>query len=116
MSRQENSPAGLSDFRADKRILLPAALALPAGIISAFVAKALLWLIDLLTNLAFFGRFSFSAVTPQQHHRAATRRIVGYLGRADILEARIRSHEEEELREKGPLLANLLKPSRSLNK
>jgi len=31
-------------------------------------------------------------------------RIVGYLGRADILAARVRHHEEEERREKGPLL------------
>jgi CIC family chloride channel protein len=68
MSRQENSPVGLSDFRADKRMLLLAALALPVGVISAVVAKALLWLIALITNLAFFGRFSLSAVTPQEHH------------------------------------------------
>jgi CIC family chloride channel protein len=33
-------------------------------------------------------------------------RVVGYLGRADILAARSRLHEEEELREKGPLLAS----------
>jgi CBS domain-containing protein len=31
-------------------------------------------------------------------------RIVGYLGRADILAARSRRHEEEEVRERGPLL------------
>ena len=29
-------------------------------------------------------------------------KVVGYLGRADILAARRRSHEEEDLREKGP--------------
>ena len=33
------------------------------------------------------------------------RRIVGYLGRADILAARTRLHEEEELRERGPIVA-----------
>jgi CIC family chloride channel protein len=32
------------------------------------------------------------------------RRIVGYIGRADILAARMKIHEEEELRERGPLL------------
>ena len=32
-------------------------------------------------------------------------KVIGYLGRADILAARIRLNEEEELREKGPLLA-----------
>jgi CBS domain-containing protein len=32
-------------------------------------------------------------------------KVIGYLGRADILAARIRLNEEEGLREKGPLLA-----------
>jgi CBS domain-containing protein len=32
-------------------------------------------------------------------------KIVGYLGRADILAARMRHHDEEERREKGPLLS-----------
>ena len=36
--------------------------------------------------------------------RAAPTRAVGYLGRADILSARLRQHDEEERREKGPLL------------
>jgi CBS domain-containing protein len=34
-------------------------------------------------------------------------KVVGYLGRADILAARIRLHDEEELREQGPLLGAL---------
>ena len=33
---------------------------------------------------------------------ADPRRVVGYLGRADILAARMRLHDEEETREKGP--------------
>jgi predicted transcriptional regulator len=41
--------------------------------------------------------------------RSGAGKIVGYLGRAEILEARTRLHEEEELREKGPILA--AKPS-----
>jgi chloride channel protein, CIC family len=32
-------------------------------------------------------------------------KVVGYVGRADILAARMRLHEEEEMREKGPLLS-----------
>ncbi len=44
--------------------------------------------------------------------RADPGRVVGYLGRADILAARSRLHEEEELREKGPLLASV-RPKRS---
>ncbi len=35
-----------------------------------------------------------------------SRKVVGYLGRADILEARRRMNEEEELREKGPRLSS----------
>jgi CIC family chloride channel protein len=37
------------------------------------------------------------------------KRIVGYLGRADILAARLRAHEEEEVREKGPLSKKISK-------
>ncbi|MBP6506772.1 MAG: chloride channel protein [Opitutaceae bacterium] len=36
--------------------------------------------------------------------REDDRQVIGYLGRADILAARLRLHEEEVLREKGPLL------------
>ena len=58
----------LSDFRTDKRVLLLSAMALPIGVISALVAKALLWLISLITNIAFFHRFSAAPVLPQDHH------------------------------------------------
>lgn len=57
----------LADFRTDKRVLLLSALAVPIGICSAFLAKALLWLIALFTNLAFFHRFSAAPATPQEH-------------------------------------------------
>jgi len=36
--------------------------------------------------------------------RSGSRAVIGYLGREDILAARVRLHEEEELREQGPLL------------
>ena len=49
-------------------MLLLAGVAVPIGIISAFVAKALLWLIALITNLAFFHRFSAAPVVPQDNH------------------------------------------------
>ncbi len=39
--------------------------------------------------------------------RADPRKVVGYLGRADILAARLRQHEEEDRRERGPLLRRL---------
>jgi chloride channel protein, CIC family len=68
MSKKEFSVHALADFRTDKRMLLLCGLALPVGVISAFVAKALLWLIALITNLAFFHRLSLAPVTPQEHH------------------------------------------------
>ena len=37
--------------------------------------------------------------------RNDARRVLGYLGRGDILAARLRNLEEEELRHRGPLLA-----------
>ena len=39
-------------------------------------------------------------------YRDDPRKVVGYLGRADILAARVRIHEEEELREQGPLVTS----------
>ncbi|MEO6993993.1 MAG: chloride channel protein [Lacunisphaera sp.] len=53
----------LSDFTTDRRVLLLCALAIPIGAIAAVVAKALLWLIAVITNAVFFFRFSTMAVT-----------------------------------------------------
>ena len=58
----------LADFRTDRRMLLLAALAVPIGVIGALVAKALLWLIAIITNLAFFQRLSSATTTPQEAH------------------------------------------------
>ncbi len=57
----------LADFRTDRRVLLLCALALPIGLIGALVAKALLWLIAVFTNLAFFLHFSATPVLPREH-------------------------------------------------
>lgn len=57
----------LADFRTDRRMLLLCALALPIGVIGAFVAKALLWLIAVFTNAAFFLRLSSEPVPLQGH-------------------------------------------------
>ena len=57
-----------SDFSTDKRMVLLALLALPIGAISAVVAKVLLWLIAVITNIAFFQRFSAEGTVPQDHH------------------------------------------------
>jgi H+/Cl- antiporter ClcA/CBS domain-containing protein len=57
----------LSDFTRDKRIALISALAVVVGVMSAGVAWALLRLIALFTNLAFFQRSSFAAAEPDGH-------------------------------------------------
>lgn len=67
MKSSAPSVAGLSDFRTDRRVLFLCALAVPIGAIGAVVAKALLWLIAVITNLAFFLRLSDAPVTPETH-------------------------------------------------
>jgi H+/Cl- antiporter ClcA/CBS domain-containing protein len=65
-----NLPEGdaLADFSTDGRVLLLSALAVPIGAIGACVAKALLWLIAAITNLAFFHCFSARPSLPEQNH------------------------------------------------
>ncbi|HVZ63006.1 MAG TPA: chloride channel protein [Lacunisphaera sp.] len=58
----------LADFTTDRRVLLLSALAVPIGAIGAVVAKALLWLIAIITNAAFFLRWSSAPVTPETNH------------------------------------------------
>ncbi len=58
----------LGDFTANARLLLLSLVAIPIGIISAYVAVALLALIAFFTNLFFFQRISFAAASPAMHH------------------------------------------------
>src|SRR5438094_1119667 len=65
----DNRPSvrvALGDFTTDSRVLVLAAMAIVIGAIAALVAYALLWLIAVITNLAFFGRLS-STLTPPSH-------------------------------------------------
>ena len=68
---QPDTPSALRDFRTDSRMLLLVALAVPIGVVSALVAKALLWLIAELTNIVFFQRFSAVLPDLQHHHLGA---------------------------------------------
>jgi CIC family chloride channel protein len=70
----------LADFSTDRRVLLLCALAVPIGAIGALVAKALLWLIAVITNAAFFLRCSSAAVTPETNHLGAWVIIVPVAG------------------------------------
>jgi H+/Cl- antiporter ClcA len=58
----------LADFTTDTRLLTLSAMSLAIGVISALVAKALLWLIAAITNLAYYGRLSASPSIPADHH------------------------------------------------
>ncbi|MFL5767603.1 MAG: chloride channel protein, partial [Actinomycetota bacterium] len=70
MTPERRSPVriALGDFTTDRRVLLLTAMAIAIGAISAFIAYALLWLIAVITNLAFFGRFSSTLTPPSQNH------------------------------------------------
>jgi CIC family chloride channel protein len=56
------------DFRTDKRMIFLSILAVPIGAMGAVVAKLLIWLIAVITNLAFFARFSTAPITPEGNH------------------------------------------------
>jgi H+/Cl- antiporter ClcA/CBS domain-containing protein len=58
----------LADFTRDKRILLLSLMAVVIGAISALVAKALVWLIAVITNLTFYQRLSSDFISPTNHH------------------------------------------------
>jgi H+/Cl- antiporter ClcA/predicted transcriptional regulator len=54
----------LGDFVVGPRLLLVTLLALPVGVLGAAMAVVLLRLIDLMTNVFFFGRLSIVHATP----------------------------------------------------
>jgi len=56
------------DYTVTTRMVMLGAIALVIGIICAFVAYALLKLIGLCTNVAFFGRIDTTIVTPANNH------------------------------------------------
>ncbi|MDB6137844.1 MAG: Chloride channel core [Verrucomicrobiaceae bacterium] len=58
----------LSDFSTNRRVLLISAMAFIVGAFSSLVAWVLLWLIAVITNLAFYQRFSSVNAIPQGHH------------------------------------------------
>lgn len=51
----------------DRRVVQLSGFALALGVVAAFVAQALIMLIALVTNLAFFGRLSFEHAIPAMH-------------------------------------------------
>lgn len=61
------APMELSDFTATRRMIPIAALAIFIGVLSAYVAAALLQLINLFTNLFFFHVADFASRSPADH-------------------------------------------------
>src|SRR4051812_879307 len=57
----------LGVFTATPRMLVIAGLAICIGIVSTYVAKVLLALINLFTNIFFFQRWSAAAASPAMH-------------------------------------------------
>lgn len=58
-------PPRVSNF--DRRTILLCGLALIIAILAALIAQVLVHLIGFMTNIAYFGRFSFETVSPAGH-------------------------------------------------
>jgi CIC family chloride channel protein len=58
----------LGDFSTDRRVLLLSGFAAVIGVFGALVARALVWLIAVITNLAYFQKLSSAASSPSNHH------------------------------------------------
>ncbi|MEO8481013.1 MAG: chloride channel protein [Acidobacteriota bacterium] len=64
MDKRKDAVEELGDFTATPRLLFITAIAILIGIASTYVAKALLALINVFTNLFFFQRLSAAPVSP----------------------------------------------------
>src|ERR1041385_9230457 len=67
-SRVERAEDRLPDFTRDKRILILSLMAVIIGALSAVVAKILVWLIAVITNLVFYQNYSSEFKSPANHH------------------------------------------------
>ena len=70
----------LGDYSTDRRVWILSAMAIAIGGIAAGVAWALVWLIAVITNLAYFGRFSSTFVSPGSHPLAAWSVLIPIVG------------------------------------
>lgn len=70
----------LGDFTANPRVIFLSFVAVGIGVISAFVALALLRLIGLFTNLFFFQRWATGLVSPAGNRLGALEVLVPVLG------------------------------------
>jgi len=79
-SHVERAEDRLADFTRDKRILILSLMALLIGALSAVVAKILVWLIAVITNLVFYQTFSSEFQSPANHHLGAFVILVPIIG------------------------------------
>ena len=70
----------LADFTRDKRVLVLSWMALIIGALSALVAYALVWLINVITNFAFYHQYSAIFRSPDQHRLGCWMIVVPVLG------------------------------------
>jgi chloride channel protein, CIC family len=80
ISTAGSEPEKLGDFTTSTRVIPIALLAIAIGILSAFVAAALLALIGLFTNLFFYQRWDTALVSPAGHHLGALGILVPVAG------------------------------------
>src|SRR5713226_1557404 len=70
----------LGDFTTDSRVIFLSVIAIGIGVLSAFVALALLRLIGLFTNLFFFHRWAAALVSPVDNKLGAFEVMVPVVG------------------------------------
>lgn len=78
--KAERTEDRLADFTRDRRILLLSLMAVVIGCVSAFVAYALVWLISVITGLAFYQSFSAQMLSPDRNTLGPFVIIVPVLG------------------------------------
>jgi len=66
-ARVERAEDRLADFTRDKRVLILSLMAIVIGALSAVVAKVLVWLIAVITNLVFYQTLSSQFISPVNH-------------------------------------------------
>lgn len=103
--RSQDTDAGLADFSTDRRVLLLSAMAVVVGAISSFMADAgstdvAVTFPDEPLHAALTTMLSRDVGRLPVVDRSNPTRVIGYFGRAAILSARMRLHEEENIRQR----------------
>ncbi|HTY58353.1 MAG TPA: chloride channel protein [Bacteroidota bacterium] len=70
----------LADFTRDSRVLVLSLMAVVVGLMSALVAAALVWLINVITDIAFYQKISGEFLSPTGHHLGALVILVPVIG------------------------------------